>query len=46
MKHSVAVACLIQVRKTFPRELSNMGEKLITIVPCLLVRDIDINADE
>lgn len=42
----VVVACLSQVRRTFSTELSNIGEKLIPIVPCLLVRDIDISADE
>lgn len=47
VRHSVvAVACLGQVRKTFSRELSNMGEKLVTVVPCPLVRDIDIRAGE
>lgn len=47
VRHSVVVvACLSQVRRTFSRELSNMGEKLITVVSCLLMRDIDISADE
>lgn len=45
VRHSiVAVPCLSQIRKTFSREFSNTGEKLITVVPCPLVRDI--RADE